>query len=652
LSAITRGKVDGGAGGGGGATGTIGAAVPATANPIAVKDNLGNLQYPQVDASGKLIVAVTGAGSGGTSSVDNSVYAAGTTAGTPLMGAVDDTGTTAAIEDDIAIVRITPQRGLHANLRTAAGAEIGTSGSPVRTDPTGTTTQPVKTEQQLDFDTGAGTQNQSLVGIALPASGGPVAGGTSTNPLRTDPTGTTTQPVSAASLPLPALAATSTKQSDGSQKTQIVDGSGNVIGATANALDVNIKSGSVTANAGTNLNTSALALEAGNLATIAGAIKAEDAAHASGHSGIMALAVRQASPADMSAGATDGDYEPLQIGATGRLWASATIDSALPAGANAIGKLAANAGVNIGDVGVTAVTPGTGATALGKAEDAAHTSGDVGVMALAVRSDAGGALAGTDGDYIPLSVDASGQLRVTGGGGGTQYTEDAVAAADPVGNAAILVRKDTPAATVSADGDNIAQRGSNFGAAYVTLLDTSGNPVAVGGGTQYTEDAAAAADPIGTALNLIRKDTLAGLTSADGDNVAARGTDKGELYVKHADPLTTGSGKTIKSKTGSASATFTIVAAVASKRIKVTGLSLMTSSTTPVTVTFKDAAAGTGIGTYILQAITGTNFGISDRGVSSPDFIFATSASNLLEMSFSAAVAVTYNLTYFDDDAS
>lgn len=52
-----------------------------------------------------------------------------------------------------------------------------------------------------------------------------------------------TQPVSAASLPLPALAATSTKQSDGSQKSQIVDGSGNVIGATSNALDVNIKSG-------------------------------------------------------------------------------------------------------------------------------------------------------------------------------------------------------------------------------------------------------------------------------------------------------------------------------------------------------------------------------------------------------------------------
>lgn len=37
--------------------------------------------------------------------------------------------------------------------------------------------------------------------------------------------------------------ATSTNQTGGNQKTQVVDGSGNVIGATSNALDVNIKSG-------------------------------------------------------------------------------------------------------------------------------------------------------------------------------------------------------------------------------------------------------------------------------------------------------------------------------------------------------------------------------------------------------------------------
>lgn len=76
----------------------------------------------------------------------------------------------------------------------------------------GTTSAPCQAGNSLDYDTGGGTVNQGTVGLALPASGGPVAGGTSTNPIRVDPTGTTTQPVS----------------------------------------------GTVTANAGTNLNTSTL----------------------------------------------------------------------------------------------------------------------------------------------------------------------------------------------------------------------------------------------------------------------------------------------------------------------------------------------------------------------------------------------------------
>lgn len=64
------------------------------------------------------------------------------------------------------------------------------------------------------------------------------------------------------------------------------------------------------------------------------------------------------------------------------------------------------------DVDVTRVVPGTDATHLGKAEDAQHASGDVGVMALAVRTDTAAARAGTTGDYIPLTTDALGNLRV------------------------------------------------------------------------------------------------------------------------------------------------------------------------------------------------------------------------------------------------
>ena len=51
--------------------------------------------------------------------------------------------------------------------------------------------------------------------------------------------------------------------------------------------------------------------------------------------------------------------------------------------------------------------------AIAKAEDAAHSSGDKGIMLLAVRKDSATALAGSDGDYIPLIVDSSGRLHVT-----------------------------------------------------------------------------------------------------------------------------------------------------------------------------------------------------------------------------------------------
>jgi hypothetical protein len=60
----------------------------------------------------------------------------------------------------------------------------------------------------VDYDTGAGTQNVEIIGFALPKSGGAVAGGTASDPIRNDPTGTTTQPVSVSSLPLPSGAAT------------------------------------------------------------------------------------------------------------------------------------------------------------------------------------------------------------------------------------------------------------------------------------------------------------------------------------------------------------------------------------------------------------------------------------------------------------
>lgn len=76
------------------------------------------------------------------------------------------------------------------------------------------------------------------------------------------------------------------------------------------------------------------------------------------------------------------------------------------------------------------------------------------------------------------------------------------------------------------DGVDIASINDN-GALHVHADNAS--PI-----TEYQEDAPADADPGGGALILVRTDTLAGRTSANGDNVAACGTDRGEQYVAEA----------------------------------------------------------------------------------------------------------------------
>jgi len=87
--------------------------------------------------------------------------------------------------------------------------------------------------------------------------------------------------------------------------------------------------------------------------------------------------------------------------------------ASLPAGSAAIGKLAANSGVDIGDVDVTSVIPGVAATSLGKAIQSAQGGTDTGVAALVVRNDALADLSGADGDYTPLQVNKTGALNVT-----------------------------------------------------------------------------------------------------------------------------------------------------------------------------------------------------------------------------------------------
>lgn len=62
---------------------------------------------------------------------------------------------------------------------------------------------------------------------------------------------------------------------------------------------------------------------------------------------------------------------------------------------------------------VTATEAGTRVD-LARAEDAPHTSGDMGLMALGVRRDTATALA-ADGDYMPFTMDSAGRIHVNVG---------------------------------------------------------------------------------------------------------------------------------------------------------------------------------------------------------------------------------------------
>ena len=197
--------------------------------------------------------------------------------------------------------------------------------------------------------------------------------------------------------------------------------------------------------------------------------------------------------------------------------------AALPAGTNAIGKLAANSGVDIGDVDVLSVVPGTGATNLGKAIDGIAGATDTGVAPLAIRDDTLSALTPAEGDWTPLRVGSTGALHVTGAGGGTQYNIDDAGGATDTGTLALAIRDDALTTLTPVDGDYVGLRVSSTGALHVT---------GGGGGTEYTEDVATANPIVGTATLMERDDALSAVTPIEGDWIGLRGNARGALWCE------------------------------------------------------------------------------------------------------------------------
>ena len=277
---------------------------------------------------------------------------------------------------------------------------------------------------------------------------------TLSNPIRVDPTGVTAQPVSAASLPLPSGASTSANQSveqtlvgavtETAPATDTASSGLNgrlqriaqrLTSLIASTLGFSVGAGTTDATTIRVVTASDGALNT-NVGGVTETAPATDTASSGLNGRLQRIAQRLTSliavfttGSGTSTAAIRVELPTNGTGAIATVSAVTAITNALPAGTNAIGKLAANSGVDIGDVDVTTVgtiTPGTAASSLGKAQDGAHTSGDVGVMALGVSNEANTARA-ADGDYLPLATDTEGNVRNVG-----NRDHDAVDAGEPV----------------------------------------------------------------------------------------------------------------------------------------------------------------------------------------------------------------------------
>lgn len=109
------------------------------------------------------------------------------------------------------------------------------------------------------------------------------------------------------------------------------------------------------------------------------------------------------------------------------------------------------------------------------------------------------------------------------------------------------------------------------------------------------------------------------------------------------------SGKTIQTKAGSvnSSGNNTLVTA-GTNRLKVFAYMFTTTSTTAITCILQDGASGTAIWEFVLQAPSAVSTG-ANMVVQPPAWIFATSVATLLNLNLSTNQTVFYSLAYFDE---
>lgn len=128
---------------------------------------------------------------------------------------------------------------------------------------------------------------------------------------------------------------------------------------------------------------------------------------------------------------------------------------------------------------VTAVTPGTSATSLGKQQGAAFNANDTGVLMLGRRV---GSVAASDcasnGLYCTFNFDDLGRLIITGASSVVQYNQGVTPGSTDTGMAEVAIRTDTPTIH-GADTKYIIPAADKYGSRFVSLRKG-------GDGSEYT----------------------------------------------------------------------------------------------------------------------------------------------------------------------
>ncbi len=288
----------------------------------------------------------------------------------------------------------------------------------------------------------------------------------------------------------------------------------------------------VTANAGTNLNTSSLLTTTAHDAAFGTAgsadtqvrtvqgissmtpllvnpgtasnfgVYAESSAHSSGDNLSLAGVVQQSSDAAL---AGDGDRTLMQVDSTGFL-------------------KVINKNPNLA------------------ADNSANSSNKVPALVGVATSSAP---TYTNTNQVPLSLDLSGALRVTGGTAATQYTEDAASAGGESLTLAGTIRQDTPAGSTSADGDYANLKTDSVGRLWV---NNSGVTQPVSGTVSITAN---------SAVNVAQ---INGVTPLMGNGASGTGAQRVTLandstgVLATVNSLTQMNGQTIAMGTGTRSA--------------------------------------------------------------------------------------------------